>query len=220
MAAIIVLLLLPVALGSSDELQVKQPLWQDISPNGVVNIPCYCSGKDRVDEELEIKLMKKNDHHWSCSVNNKTSPHCSVQKEGSRLTMFTLSHQMPDDVYICQCTRLLPLPVIKQNGTGTLLIPEIQCPILNFWTWTLIGVAGFFCLCSLFLACAYIKLRVLQSEETDDSLTYVQMQRKRRDPDTNAEYVDMREVHSVGRGSGRDMNHNSQQFHSMSYPSK
>ncbi|XP_048865841.1 uncharacterized protein si:ch211-67e16.3 [Brienomyrus brachyistius] len=222
MAVMIVLLLLPLALGSKDELQVMQPLWQSVSPSGVAHIRCECTEEDMEDRELEIKLMKINDHQWSCSANKRTSPHCSVQKEGSGVITFTLSHQKPDrhDMYICECTRSWPSPVIRQNGTGTVLVAEIHCPILNFWTWTLIGVAGLFCLCSMFVTCAYIKLRVLQSEETDDSLTYVQMQRKRRDPENNAEYVDMREVYSVGRGSGRDMNYNSQQFHCMSYPSK
>ncbi|XP_018585040.1 uncharacterized protein LOC108920623 [Scleropages formosus] len=193
-------LFLPLILAIDNEFQVKQSRRIGISPNGSVTIVCECSKNDTKDWKLEMKLEKESDSEWFCmaSEHGTSKENCIVKQKDWKRVEFTLTNLESDhfDIYICKFTREKPVPIVEKQGTGTIVYPGSHCTESSLLTWILIGVAALFCVCSLSLTCAYIMLK-----------------REMGDPDGNAEYVDMRKVRPVGRGSSRDVNYNSHQVH-------
>ncbi|KAL4635809.1 hypothetical protein GN956_G13055, partial [Arapaima gigas] len=179
------------------EFQVNQSGWTAMNPNRSFTIGCECSTTDTVNEwELEMKLQKESDSDWFCiaTENGNSKGNCFGKKKAWNKAEFTLTDQAGDHVdnYTCTFTRTHPLPIILKQGKGTIVFPTTHCLESNLLLWILGGVAAFFCICSLSLTYAFITLR-----------------RESRDPDGNAEYVDMRKVRPVNRGSARDINYNS-----------
>ncbi|KAG7467358.1 hypothetical protein MATL_G00152530 [Megalops atlanticus] len=229
-------LLLLVSLRLISGFWVIQPQRLQMNRDRSVTIVCEPKGWDNT-WGMDAKLRANSNKAVVCRLySNMTSFNCSWRKDRSNRILFTLFDLKPDDqeLYKCEVSRMIPPPVETQEGNGTQLFsgPEpsfapfasmtpspSECPDSSLLNWILIGLSAFLFLTCLTITCAYVRLRIQQGNEMDDSLTYVPMQppqpqngsRRRGDPESNTTYMDMRKMASNGRASGRDMNYNSHQ---------
>ncbi|KAI1899105.1 hypothetical protein AGOR_G00058060 [Albula goreensis] len=242
------LLLALLSVSLSHEFTVDQPKVMEINADGSVTIACTYSG---VVESTQIngELKRKHANTVACQASankasyqfNHNQTACAWRREPWNKFLFTLFNVKPNDQeeYVCKFSRLVPLPVWESEGKGTRLIKvpiatapavptaptpkvSLQCVDLGLLNWALIGLSSFLLLCCSLVTCAYIRLKVRQSKDLEDSLTYVPMQppqsqtgnTRRGDPESNTTYMDMRKKQFAARASGRDMNYNS---HLMNY---
>ncbi|XP_007234206.3 uncharacterized protein si:ch211-67e16.3 isoform X1 [Astyanax mexicanus] len=180
--------------------------------------------------EVAVKLKANN--NVVCETSQKRR---DWSQEGNQ-TKFHLKNFTSDQKklsYTCEVFRHDPLPVLKGEGhafrlfpeshilpnipcnsTETTIVippPEIPCrPNTLIWAWALIGLMLLLCLYSLIITILYITLKIKWSQELNDTLTYVPMQKqvRQKNADKNAEYMDMRKVPPMA-ATVRDMNHNS-----------
>ncbi|KAJ8352751.1 hypothetical protein SKAU_G00242270 [Synaphobranchus kaupii] len=204
------ILVLPLVFSLVDAFQVTQPEKRAVNHDGSVTIACRLWNADP-DWTMEAKLKFPN-KSVACNGVPGVLQDCFWRTDGRNCVLFTFFNPEPrdDELYVCEFCRTSPVPARSVRGKGTQLISETtlrcsetQCPDPSALNWLLIGLVIFFSCTSLTATVAYLHLRKLKSKELSGSLTYMPMQRKTGDPESNSEYMKMGRVRSGARSSER-----------------
>nr|XP_055072535.1 uncharacterized protein LOC129452576 [Misgurnus anguillicaudatus] len=218
------------------DFSVSIPLNHTLYENGSISVTCV---HDKEEGQWEAKLiMNKSETVCEIKKNNPNDKcHWDHTDNKFKFTLRKPEARHKDQLFLCQISKLRPLPIKTREGpeiklfngsnipfpppTKVCVCPtqtpgQENCPPTNetshgnIYTLLIIGMIVIVAVLSLYSAVItglYIRLKATKVESSD-TLTYVPMQRKVKQHDPdNTEYVDMREVQKKER-SIRDVNHN------------
>ncbi|XP_051565318.1 uncharacterized protein LOC127447468 [Myxocyprinus asiaticus] len=218
---------------SVKSFNVSEPLNHTLNEDGSVSVICMFDGPG-VEWDAKLKMNNENICELYQKEDQTEYKMCDwdLKDNKFKFTLKKLEARHKDQLFSCEISRTLPLPISTNKGVKTKLFPGVNIPfplprsncsstgstaepmndkstdIQYILILGLIVVVLLLSLYSIIITNIYIRLKVTKFESSD-TLTYVPMQRKVKRCDLeNTEYVDMRKVQKQ-RGSIRDMNHSS-----------
>ncbi|XP_071757552.2 uncharacterized protein LOC139913437 isoform X2 [Centroberyx gerrardi] len=222
MTIIILIITACLVLDPTDGFEVIQPGNQTVNRNVSASVRCEHTEDHRIIEDVRLNRLSVEGRSIACRWGVIACPNIIGYKENLNTYVFILLNVGAEDMtctYECEVTAKKGDLYETRRGTPTRLLPGPNeaspspspppspppppPPLLQLW-WILIGLLALMFLYSCAITAIYIRLRVTHSQELNDSQTYVEMQRGRRDPDVNSTYLEMRKATHLAKEIRRD----------------